>query len=269
MQDNRKSPKNRPESEPSSGPAPYRAILLSMLQFPLELAIGFGVAMATTIVLSGLVVLWLGLDSGIAGALFGAIAFFVGVGVGIVFIVLVFTRRDPKARRLLDIAGLLFALLGYVVPVTYQGYALRADEQARVERAAAAEKADEIARNAWLEDMKQAGQHGPPGMVPPMISVEDDGTTVRVQNNLGKKIVVALARVREDSTVTGEWKGCGMFTIDRGGGDPTFILSSERSTQFFNRMRNVQKNFGMRLSSIALVRDQPRSAGGPTPRSPQ
>ena len=268
MQDNRKSPKNRPESEPSSGPAPYRAILLSMLQFPLELAIGFGVAMATTIVLSGLVVAWLGLDSGIAGALFGTIAFIVGGVVGIVFIILVFTRHDPKARRLLDIAGLLFALLGYVVPVSYQGYARRADEQARVERAAAAEKAHEIALNAWLDNMKQTGQHGPPGMVPPMVSVENDGNTVKVRNKSDKKIVVALARVREDSTVPGGWKGCSMFTKDRGGGELIFTPSLERNRQFFSRTRNVRKNFVARILSIVSASGQQISVGGPTLRSP-
>jgi hypothetical protein len=208
-----------------------------LLLVPLEILIGVGVAAATTLLLSYLVVLLLGRDSGIGGALFGYLAFIFGIVSGIVFVVFTATRRDPKLRFKVDIAGMVFAIVAFVIPVTYKDYARRADKNALAERGAAEEKASQIKFNAWLENMKKTGQHGPPGAVPPMLAVEDDGVVVRVLNNSDQEIMLALARVREDSSFPGAWKGCGMRHADND--DPNagrrgyYVFVSPKKTRVF------------------------------------
>jgi hypothetical protein len=158
---------------------------------------------------------------GTAGTLTGKylnlLAILFGQVVAVAFFALVVTRRNLKVQLAIDFAAILFVLIGYVLPEHRAESQRQAEDQAHEARLKVEEQAYQIKLKAWLEDMKQTGKHAPPGVVPPMLTVEDDGITVRVQNNLDRIICAALARVRKESTVLGGWKGCGMFTEDGGG----------------------------------------------------
>jgi hypothetical protein len=154
---------------------------------------------------------------------FFAIAF--GAFVAISYLALVVTRRSYLIRLAIDFAAVMFVLFGYSIPAHRADLERQAEDLARAERLKVADQADEIKLNAWLVEMKKSGNHGLPGVVPPMLKVEDNGTIVRVQNISDTRIVAALARVREDQSAPGGWKGCGMYT-DFGGRGGACILSS-------------------------------------------
>lgn len=182
---------------------------------PFEVLIGVGVALATFQVLLELIRLWIGTEL-FGGYIFGIGALILGGLAGLGFAVFALTRREPKFRLMVDIAGLVFWLVGFVIPREYEDYKRKAEEHARTEKAVTEKRTDQIEFNAWLENLKKTGQHAPPGVVPPMLTVEDNGTTVKVTNIHDKEIVVALARVRQDPAAPGGWKGCGMYEGARG-----------------------------------------------------
>jgi hypothetical protein len=182
-----------------------------LLCIPFEILIGVGVALATFQLLLELIRLWIGTEL-FGGYIFGLGALILSGAVGLGFAVFALTRRNPKYRLTVDIAGIVFWIVAFVIPMQYRGYTQQAEEQARAEKAVMEGQAYQIKFNAWLENMKKTGQHGPPGVVPPMLSVQDQGTTVKVMNILDKEIVITLARVRQDPTAPGGWKGCGMYT---------------------------------------------------------
>lgn len=161
---------------------------------------------------------WVWFTTGeVTGKYFNLMALALGMVVAAIYLGLVFTRRNFIVRLAIDIAATLFVVFGHSIP-THLTEVQRSKEEAIYKAEALEEKkASQIKFNAWLEDMKQTGNHGPPGQLPPMLTVEDDGTTVRVQNISDKGIAVALARVQEDSTASVGWKGCGMYTEDGGG----------------------------------------------------
>ena len=178
---------------------------------PFEVLIGVGVALATFQVLLELIRLWIGTEL-FGGYIFGIGALILGGLAGLGFAVFALTRRNPNLRLMVDIAGLVFWLVGFVIPREYEDYKRKAEEHARTEKAVTEKRTDQIEFNAWLENLKTIGQHASPGVVPPMLTVEDNGTTVKVTNIHDKEIVVALARVRQDPAAPGAWKGCGMYT---------------------------------------------------------
>ena len=171
----------------------------------------------------------------LTGKYLNLFALALGMVVAAIYLGIVFTRRNFLVRLAIDIAATLFVVFGHVIPTHRAEVEQKTEEQARAVRLKAADEASKIKLDAWLTEMKQAGNHGPPGQVPPMLTVEDDGTTVRVQNDSDRGIRIALARVREDSTVPGGWKGCGMYTTDGGGGKYFWIIDSNKSITYVTR----------------------------------
>jgi len=84
--------------------------------------------------------------------------------------------------------------------------------------AAARDAAETSARNEaaaaemWIAALQQNPDgHGPPGVVPPMLEVVDDGRGVRVTNTTQEWLTVALARVLQNNQR--EWLACPLLTV--------------------------------------------------------
>jgi hypothetical protein len=108
----------------------------------------------------------------------------------------------------------LDAVVAAVAAVTYGSLVWQA-ERATAASVAAAETAarnEAIARERWIAALQQnPDAHGPPGVVPPMLEVVDDGRSVRVTNTTSEWLTVALARVLQDNQ--GAWHACPLLTV--------------------------------------------------------
>jgi len=81
----------------------------------------------------------------------------------------------------------------------------------RAEREAA-ERREAADREAWIAALQQNPDgHGPPGVVPPMLEVVDEGGDVRVTNTTQEWLTVALARVLQNNQ--SEWLACPLLTV--------------------------------------------------------
>ena len=208
MQDHKKIDGDDALTERASSPFRYPIWLV-----PLELVIASGVAFTTIVV---------------SGPTDNLIIFPVGGLVGLMFLILVLCIRHLPIRLGIDFAAVLFVFFGFVLPDHYRQMQREAEKQQYAKELKAENEASEIKRNAWIAEMKQSGNHGLPGVMPPMLKVEDDGIVVHLMNNSDQKVIVALARIREDSSSPGGWKGCGMRPANNddpksGGGYYTFV----------------------------------------------
>lgn len=136
-------------------------------------------------------------------------------------------------------SGVVLLLIGVllVLPVQRSGQVLmekKAVQQAeRVKEDAARQAADE----AWRAGLRARGDHGPPGVVPPSLRVEDGDAGVIVTNITRKPLSVALFRVREDVAAPGGWRACSMHTAGTRGAGLRFYrysLEPDESTTFVN-----------------------------------
>jgi hypothetical protein len=86
-------------------------------------------------------------------------------------------------------------------------------EQAAYNAAAEeAARSEGAAREAWIAALRQNPDgHGPPGVVPPMVQVVDDGRGAQVTNTTEEWLTVALARVLQDNQ--GAWRACPLLTV--------------------------------------------------------
>lgn len=110
----------------------------------------------------------------------------------------------------MDLAAVLVIWFGIALPMQ------RAEEaEARARQQAAAQREAELRQEnkqrQWQEGLRAQGAHGAPGVVPPMLDVQDEGATVRITNKSPKKLYVALARVRPRPDTAGGWEGCRMM----------------------------------------------------------
>jgi len=75
-----------------------------------------------------------------------------------------------------------------------------------------AERSEADARERWIAALRQnPNGHGPPGVVPPMLEVVDEGRAVHVTNTTQEWLTVALARVLQNNQ--GEWLACPLLTV--------------------------------------------------------
>jgi hypothetical protein len=152
-------------------------------------------------------------EMGFGGLIFLFAAFLFGVIGGSVFLVLARSQRDRPLRRIgVLAAGYVGFVLFFVAPLQRAAEENRAQTAERARQAQEAQAALEAGRAAWLEGMKADGRHGPPGQVPPQISVQDDGTKVVVANTTRSGFMVALARVQEDAAAPGGYQACSLVT---------------------------------------------------------
>jgi len=100
----------------------------------------------------------------------------------------------------------------------------------RTERAAA-ERSEAAAREAWIAALRQnPNGHGPPGVVPPMLEVFDEGLGVHVTNTTQEWLTVALARVLQDNQ--GEWRACPLLTVGENSAYYRFSIGPGHTAQY-------------------------------------
>jgi len=100
----------------------------------------------------------------------------------------------------------------------------------RAEREAA-ERNETAAREAWIAALRQnPNGHGPPGVVPPMLEVVDEGRSVRVTNTTQEWLTVALARVLQDNQR--EWLACPLLTVGEHADYYRFSIGPGRTAQY-------------------------------------
>jgi hypothetical protein len=113
-----------------------------------------------------------------------------------------------RARYVLD------AVAAVVGVATYGGLMWRehSEQATYVAEREAAERSEAAAREAWIAALRQnPNGHGPPGVVPPMLLVSDDGSGAEVTNTTDEWLTVALARVFMGSQ--GVWLACPLLTV--------------------------------------------------------
>jgi len=148
------------------------------------------------------------------------------------FVIYRIKGRAPNTRRVIDAV----AIVGVIALLVYPVAKIYADEDALREQIAAQQKAAaekfNAARLAWIANLRASDAHGAPGVVPPMLKVEDDGINVVVENISSKAVIVALARVIEDAAAPTGWRGCAMRTSGKVGGTYYFysLNAGERAT---------------------------------------
>jgi hypothetical protein len=133
-------------------------------------------------------------------------------------------KHDSKPAMLVFLAlnavALLVMYAGMVQPIREANEA-----EARQKAAAAAEleqrrAAQEVKRQAelreWLRELQASGAYGPPGAVPPMLKVEDDGLLARVTKLGSGDIPVQLDRIRRAADGSPAVR-CPMTVVDRVG----------------------------------------------------
>jgi hypothetical protein len=77
---------------------------------------------------------------------------------------------------------------------------------------ASADPDDRYGRDRFLAARRDSATHGPPGQVPGVLAVQDDGMVAQVEllDTLRPDLPLALARVRPDPARPGGWSGCPM-----------------------------------------------------------
>ena len=135
------------------------------------------------------------------------IAIPVAVAYWVLALVLGLSRR-VRARYVLDAIAVVVGAATYGA-LLWQDHSEIAAARVAAETAARDEAA---AREVWIAALRQnpAG-HAPPGVVPPMLSVVDDGRGAAVTNNTREWLTVALARVLQDNQ--GQWRACALLTV--------------------------------------------------------
>jgi hypothetical protein len=127
----------------------------------------------------------------------------------------------------------LDAVAAVVALATYGTLAWRDYSQSTAARLAAeqAARTETAAREAWVAALRQSPDaHGPPGVVPPMLTVVDDGRDAHVTNNTQEWLTVALARVMPDGQ--GEWRACALLTVGEHSAYYRFSIGPGRTTQY-------------------------------------
>jgi hypothetical protein len=113
-----------------------------------------------------------------------------------------------RARYGLDLIAAVVGV-GTYAGLVWQEHSIEVASRTAREAAERSEAAD---REAWIAALRQNPDgHGPPGVVPPMLEVVDDGRGAVVTNTTQEWLVVALARVLQDNQ--GVWRACPLLTV--------------------------------------------------------
>jgi hypothetical protein len=191
----------------------WQSVLLQLALSVPELAIaaGFGFAAFVGVMALGCRVVGSSVCDSAGGLAVVVVALGVAIPVGIGYWVLALVlglARRPRARYGLDAIAAVIGLATYGTLV-WQDHSAIAAARTAAETAARNEAA---AREAWIAALRQNPvAHAPPGVVPPMLTVMDDGRGAAVTNNTQEWLTVALARVLQDNQ--GEWRACALLTV--------------------------------------------------------
>jgi hypothetical protein len=179
-----------------------------------ERVIGFALgATACYVIVNGICSRLRCATDGPAGLIFYAGGVIGGAVAYGIFKALTRAHLDRPGIRLVINAGAAAVIVGCLVLPLRQSHQVQEalNTQAVTERQAA-EAESQVRERAWLEQMRAAGAHGPPGAVPPSLQVEQSDAGVVITNTAQQPLTVALARVREDTAAPGGWRACPMHT---------------------------------------------------------
>jgi hypothetical protein len=214
-------------SAPSRRHATLRQLALSIPELGIACLLGLAVFWAAT-------ALGCRLGSPICDSTGGVAVVVVALGAGIVtgcaywIVALVLGLRGRRRARYAVDAVVATAALVYIGALYWQ-----ADRSIAAARAAAetARRDEAAARARWIAELRQnASTHGPPGMVPPMLLVNDTAREVEVTNTTGEWLVVALARVRQGSQ--GDWLACPLLTVGEISAYYRFSIGPSHTTRY-------------------------------------
>jgi hypothetical protein len=195
----------------------------------LAVAAGLGFAIFTVTMTLGCRALFPICDStgGLALVVVGLVAsILVACAYWIVALGLGLARRS-RARYALDAVVAVVGITNVGVLVWHE-YSAAAKYNA--ERAAA-ESSEAAAREAWIAALRQnPNGHGPPGVVPPMLEVFDEGLGVHVTNMTQEWLTVALARVLQDNQ--GAWSACPLLTVGENSAYYRFSIGPGHTAQY-------------------------------------
>lgn len=237
MPQNNKPPDESPEMVPTGNQtADSRNWFIRLLMGLVELSVAFGVG-------------WLvdyqfyeavrnGHELSVAGVFVFLLALCAGVVAAIIFFWIVHARSNFKTWLILNVL-VIGAIAIWLVRPLAQKDALR---QERVAAQHQVEIDSDKRYAAWVEQLKISTNHGPPGAVPPMLKVEDDGTTIQVQNLAEKRVSLALGRVRQDPTAPDGWKWCGAYA-DRPPSRPSAVDLNPGEMAIFRLYENCAEEF--------------------------
>ena len=189
--------------------------------------VNFGVAIGVGIASGYLLVSWFGGLKGSfdgAGAL-GAFAFIAIIAAGALGMAVFSaiargiskalgypaTAGGSGALLVIDLVGIAFIYMAMVVPVHHKE---RVATQQQFEREAVIPARRRAEFLAWAGDIRGSGAHAPPGVVPPMLRVEDDGVSALVTNTSGSGMNLGLSRVLPGAEA-GTWRHCRMGVAQR------------------------------------------------------
>jgi hypothetical protein len=99
---------------------------------------------------------------------------------------------------------------------------------------AAAGTEDHYGRNRFFEALRRVGNHGPPGQVPAVLRVQDEGTDAEVEllDTLPEQYPVALARVLPDPVAPKGWRGCPLEVAGAQRAHGAFLLRPRAPVRF-------------------------------------
>jgi hypothetical protein len=124
--------------------------------------------------------------------------------------------RDMRSRIKIDVVLMLGAAVWLLAGQRAVEHQARFEEQQlqvmqTIDRASAGSD-ERYGRDRFFAARRASGTHGPPGQVPGVLGVQDEGTAVRVEllDTLRPELPLALARVRPDPARPGGWNGCPM-----------------------------------------------------------
>jgi hypothetical protein len=153
-------------------------------------------------------------------------AVLVGAGYWVLALALGLARR-VRVRYALDAVAAVIGVATYGA-LWWQDHSAMAAARSAAATAASNEAA---AREAWIAALRQnPAAHGPPGRVPPMLTVADDGRGAAVTNDTQDWLTVALARVLQDDQ--GQWHACALLTVGEHSDYYRFSIGPGRTARY-------------------------------------
>jgi hypothetical protein len=130
-----------------------------------------------------------------------------------IFLVAAEDSRNRWPRRLAVSGVALFLIVAFwLLPADRSGRAAVERRAKQSQERALSEAHRQKAEEAWRAGLLSRGDHGPPGVVPPMLRAELVERRAIVSNTTPRPLVVALARVQGDAAAPGGWRACAMHT---------------------------------------------------------
>jgi hypothetical protein len=210
----------------------WQSVLLQLaLSVPeLVIALGFGFAAFVGAMALGCRVVGVSVCDSAGGLAVVVVAMGTGILVGVGYWLLALALGLTGLRRArygLDAVAAVLGVATYGM-LWWQDHGAIAAARAAAE---AASRNEAAAAEAWIAALRQNPDgHGPPGVVPPMLEVVDEGRNVHVTNTTQEWLTVALARVLQDNQR--EWLACPLLTVGEHADYYRFSIGPGRTAQY-------------------------------------